>query len=378
MSEEITIQTLEAFVFRAALETPVEASFGVMRDRPMALVRVRDKDGATGWGEIWCNFPAVGAEHRARLAASIFSALLCGRAFAGPAAASEFLAEKTAVLAIQCAEPGPFAQTLAGIDVALYDLAARRAGKPIWQWLGGASPRIRVYASGLNPTDPEKLAAARLADGHRAFKLKIGFGRERDVTNLQRVRAVIGNSTRLMVDANQAWDIDETRRMLPDLQRFDLGWLEEPIRADRPWSDFRALADAAQPIPLAAGENIMSEAAFTAAMAEGGIGVVQPDIAKWGGFTRCLPVARSVLAAGCRFCPHYLGGGVGLVASAHLLAAAGGDGMLEIDANANPLRSLVAGSVDRVADGWVSLSDQPGLGIGDPLEVLRPFLAFSA
>lgn len=378
MATAITIRALEAFVFRAPLETPVEASFGVMRDRPMALVRVTDQDGVTGWGEIWCNFPAVGAEHRARLLQSIFAPMLTGKSFESPASAYEFLAAKTAVLAIQCAEPGPFAQAIAGIDIALYDLAAKRAGKPLWQWLGGTSPRIRVYASGLNPTEPEKLAAARLADGHRAFKLKIGFGRERDLTNLQRVRAAIGSSARLMVDANQAWDINETRRMLPDLQRFELGWLEEPIRADRPWSDWRALANAAQPIPLAAGENIMSDAAFTAAMTDGGIGVVQPDIAKWGGFTRCLPVARGVLAAGRRFCPHYLGGGVGLVASAHLLAAAGGDGMLEIDANANPLRSLIAGPVKHVADGWVTLSDAPGLGIGEPLDVLRPYLVPTA
>lgn len=370
MSNPITIRALEAFVFRAPLETPVEASFGVMRDRPMALVRVTDQDGATGWGEIWCNFPAVGAEHRARLVSSIFAPMLAGKSFESPAAAYEHLAAKTAVLAIQCAEPGPFAQTLAGIDIALYDLAAKRAGRPLWQWLGGTSPNIRVYASGLNPTAPEKLAAERLRDGHRAFKLKIGFGRDRDLANLAAVRSAIGPDARLMVDANQAWSFDDTKAMLPALQRFGLGWLEEPIRADRPWSEWRALASAAGAIPLAAGENLMSEAAFAAAMAEGDVGVVQPDIAKWGGFTRCLPIAKSIIAAGRRFCPHYLGGGVGLMASAHLLAAAGGDGMLEIDANANPLRSLIATPLEAVREGGAVLSAEPGLGMPNPLAVL--------
>ena len=56
----------EAFVFRCPIATPVQTSFGIMRDRPAVFVRVEDDEGAAGWGEVWCNFPAVGAEHRAR------------------------------------------------------------------------------------------------------------------------------------------------------------------------------------------------------------------------------------------------------------------------------------------------------------------------
>lgn len=101
--------------------------------------------------------------------------------------------------------------------------------------------------------------------------------------------------------------------------------------------------------------------------------MLQPDLAKWGGFSGCLPVARRALAAGLRFCPHYLGGGVGLIAAAHLLAAAGGRGMLEIDANPNPLRTLLMGPLASVADGMSSLSDEPGLGIVPDLQALAEF-----
>ncbi len=75
-------------------------------------------------------------------------------------------------------------------------------------------------------------------------------------------------------------------------------------------------------------------------------------------------VARRILAAGCVYCPHYLGGGIGLLASAHLLAAAGGDGRLEIDANDNPLRTLLCGPLNDIRDGRATLTDKPGLGIG--------------
>lgn len=367
MPDTLAIADLEAFVFRAPLETPVEASFGRMLDRPMVLVRATDRDGAVGWGEVWCNFPAVGAEHRARLVTSILRPLLTARAYADPAEAFAHLTRATEVLAIQCAEPGPFAQTIAGVDTALHDLCARRAGQPLWRHLGGSSGRIRVYASGLNPTAPERLAAERHSEGYRAFKLKIGFGTERDLANLEALRHRLGGGVRLMVDANQAWSLDEALATLPRLAPFALDWLEEPLRADRPWSDWRRLA-AATAIPLAAGENLIGAGAFETAIGSGVLGVVQPDLAKWGGFSGTLPVACAILARGLRFCPHYLGGGIGQLASAHLLAAVGGDGALEVDANPNPLRSEIATCLGRITDGHAELGDAPGLGIPDPLE----------
>ena len=60
--------SVEAFAFRVPIAAPIKVSFGTFRDRPMVLVRIVDAGGAEGWGEIWCNWPAVGAEHRARLA----------------------------------------------------------------------------------------------------------------------------------------------------------------------------------------------------------------------------------------------------------------------------------------------------------------------
>lgn len=370
MSDPLRLARLEAFVFRAPIDTPVVTSFGTMRDRPMALARVTDADGVQGWGEIWCNFPTVGAEHRARLATSVLAPLVEGKTFASPADAFATLAARTAVLAIQCSEPGPIAQAIAGVDLAIWDLHARRLKQPLWKLLGGTSPRVKVYASGLNPDGPEKLAAARLAEGYRAFKLKIGFGAERDLANLAALRAVVGDLP-LMVDANQAWDLATATDMAKRIEGFGLGWLEEPMRADRPWSEWQALARASR-VPLAGGENMMGDETFDAALASGAFGVVQPDMAKWGGFSACLPLARRILAAGRRYCPHYLGGGIGLAASAHLLAATGGDGMLEVDANANPLRTLACGPIAKVHDGYATLGDAPGLGFDfDPAAFAR-------
>lgn len=367
-----TVRAVTARVFRYPLEQPVQTSFGIMADRPMLLVGVTDAAGATGWGEVWCNFPGVGAEHRARLVDSVLAPLLVGRAFESPAAAFRQLTEATEVLAIQSAEPGPFAQAIAGLDTALWDLAGRLAGAPLWRLLGGTAASLPVYASGLNPTAPEALAARRHREGYRAFKLKVGFGAERDLANLAALREALGDDVRLMVDANQGWSLAQALDMAPRLEAFGLQWLEEPLRADRPWPEWRTLKQRTG-IPLAGGENLLGDAAFDTALAEAVLDVVQPDLAKWGGLSACLPLARRIRAAGRRYCPHFLGGGIGLLASAHLLAAAGGDGLLEVDANPNPLRELLCGPLAQVVDGRVVLGEAPGLGVEPNFDALRTF-----
>lgn len=365
------IALVEAIVCRAPIDMPVQTSFGIMRDRPAVFVRISDTDGTAGWGEIWCNFPTVGAEHRARLVDAVFGPLLQGKKIASPEAAFLELTAQTSVLALQSAEPGPIAQCIAGIDIALWDLHARRLRQPLWRLLGGKSATVPVYASGLNPTAPEKLAEQKLAEGYRAFKLKVGFGQERDRANLKALRAAVGNLP-LMVDANQAWDLETAADMSASMEDFEPAWLEEPLRADRPWHEWLQLGKRTS-IPLAAGENVAGFAAFDCALESHALEVVQPDMAKWGGFTGCLAVARKILAHGLRYCPHYLGGGIGLLASAHLLAAAGGDGMLEVDANPNPLRTLTCGALARVADGTATLTEEPGLGIAPDMTTLREF-----
>lgn len=365
------LRRLETYVFRYPIATPVQTSFGIMHDRPAVFVRLEDEDGCHGWGEVWCNFPSVGAEHRARLVRDVLGEKVVGYALYDPASLFNHLTQATAVMALQAGERGPLAQSIAAVDLAAWDIMAKRAGLPLWRYLGGTSPHIAVYASGINPQEPARLARAKFAEGHRAFKIKIGFGAARDIRNLQEVRSALG-AAHLAADVNQAWSFDDALAMIPSLTAFDLAWLEEPLRCDRPWHEWRQLAQAGAP-PLAAGENLDTAAQFGAALREGDLAVIQPDATKWGGFSGCLPVAQAIREAGKKVCPHFLGGGIGLVASAHLLAAAGGDGMLEVDANENPLRDLIAGSQLTVTQGMVCLSDQPGLGIEPDLESIAQY-----
>ena len=366
------IARLDARAFRAPAAAPVATSFGVMRDRPAVFVRIEAADGAFGWGEIFANWPAAGAEHRARLVIEDIADLVLGFRAEDPAALRRHLEEKTFIRALQCGEQGPFAQAIAGLDAAMHDLFARRAGLPLARFLNPRAPlRVPLYASGIHIRDAARLIPARRARGDVAFKVKIGFHAAADPKLLAETAAGLGPGERLMADANQAWTLDEALAFAAAARDLPLAWLEEPLRADMPAADWARVA-AASRAPLAAGENVAGEDAFAALIGAGHVGVIQPDVAKWGGVSGCLSVARAALAAGRLFCPHFLGGGVGLLTSAHLLAAAGGPGLLEADANPNPLRDAFF-TEGAAPGGTMALAEAPGIGVAALPEALLRF-----
>jgi len=366
------IDRITVHVFRAPTPRPVATSFGVMRDRPAVFVRLSDGEGAHGWGEIFANWPAAGAEHRARLLMEDMADLVLGREVVTPDQLFDALTQQTHIRALQCGEWGPFRQVIAGLDAAMHDLFARRAGMSLAAYLSSdASPSVPVYASGLQVSAAEEGIAAAQARGITAFKVKVGFDARRDLVDLRALMEGLQEGERLMADANQAWSLREALDFARAAEGLRLAWLEEPIRADSPADAWRRLAQSCT-IPLAAGENIVGFQDFAEAIESKSFAVLQPDVAKWGGVSGCFKVARQTVSAGLRYCPHFLGGGIGLLASAHLLAAAGGDGMLELDANDNPLRdSFVA--QHPVREGAFPIAEQPGLGIDTLPDAIAPF-----
>ncbi|MGR3758222.1 MAG: mandelate racemase/muconate lactonizing enzyme family protein [Tranquillimonas sp.] len=369
------IARITAWSCRSPIERPVATSFGVMKDRPAVFLRVEDGDGAAGWGEIFANWPAAGAEHRVNLLADDLAPLLIGRDCAAPDALFRDLEEATRIRALQCGEFGPFRQVLAGLDQALWDMVARRAGLPLGMRLNDkAAAEIPAYASGIHIDAAAQAIPAARAAGFTAFKVKVGFDLVRDADKLRDVATDLRDGERLFADANQAWSVDQAARFLAGVADLGLGWMEEPIAADSAAEDWLRLRGG---VPLAGGENLAGHAEFDAAIGLGALEYVQPDLAKWGGVTGCLAVARQALAAGRVYCPHFLGGGVGLAASAHLLAAAGGPGLLEVDVNPNPLRDAFDAVRDRVSAGRWRLDPAPGLGLSGLPSDIRRFVTLS-
>jgi L-alanine-DL-glutamate epimerase-like enolase superfamily enzyme len=336
------------------------------------LIRVEDQDGAHGWGEIWCNFPPFSADNKMRLLETVICPAALSGSYLDPADAWHTLTARTHRWAIQGAEPGPFAACLGGLDLALWDLTARREKKTLRSLLnGGQAPNtVPAYASGLNPdTAPETVARCREA-GFRAFKFKVAFSAEMDTRVVSTLACDLRKGERLMVDANQGWDLAEARRMVPRLGAFGLGWIEEPIAADRPQSEWAELA-LLSPVPLAGGENVMGYEAFATLINNGYHGVVQPDMLKWGGVTGAFAVGARAVATGRSYCPHWLGSGIGLLAAAQVLSAVGGPGMLEHDVMENPLREELAQPFPRVKEGSSRFRKRQDWGANQTLKPAR-------
>ena len=332
-----------------------------MRDRLAVLIRVEDADSVVGWGEAWCNFPACGAEHRINLLETEIVPRLVGLTISDPSDIFRQLTVDLQILVNQSGEAGPVAQVLAGIDIALWDIASRREGQPLWRFLGGNSGVIRAYASGINPDNPTAVVETKLAEGYNAFKVKVGFGDDLDRQNLESVRKLLGPNPLLMADANQAWNLSDAKRMIESISHLDLLWIEEPLPVHSSRSDWEALSHSIS-VGLAGGENIRGEENFKTMIDGRLFRYIQPDVGKWGGISGCLTVAKYALSSGLIYCPHWLGSSVGLMASAHLLAAAGGSGQLEVDANPNPLRDHLFTGFPTPSNGALHLSDSPGLG----------------
>lgn len=364
VDQSLRLVDVTAFALRYPLARPVITSFGTMRDRPAVLVRLRDADGTEGWGEAWCNFPAPAADYRAQLLDQVLAPLCTAgdATFASPRAVRDALTARTHVLALQCGEPGSFAQSVAAIEMAAWDLVARRAGLPLWKLLGGRGA-VPVYASGIHPREADERIEAARAQGHVRFKLKVGFSLEDDAACLERV--VRDHAAQAwMIDANQAWDEAAAAKACQRLADLPLQWLEEPMPVDAPADAWQRMAR--RGLRLAGGENLRGLPNFEAAGAW--LSVLQPDVAKWGGVSGSLDVAAIARRQGRWFCPHWLGSGVGLAFSLAILDShlaheeARSPGWAEVDVNPNPLRDELMAWCQGITEGTARLNDSPGIG----------------
>jgi L-talarate/galactarate dehydratase len=251
---------------------------------------------------------------------------------------------------------GVATQAIAALDVALWDLKARRAGLPLAKLIGAHRDSCRVYntSGGFLQAPVEEIkekATASLEAGIGGIKIKVGQPAWR--TDLDRVAALrehVGDVP-FMVDANQQWDRARARRMCRALEAFDLEWVEEPLDA---W-DAVGHADLSRTFdtPIATGEMLTSVPEHMALVDAGFRGVVQPDAPRIGGVTPFLRFATLASHAGLALAPHYA-----MEIHLHLAAAYATEPWVE---HFEWLSPLFEERVD-IHDGRMWVPDRPGLG----------------
>jgi L-alanine-DL-glutamate epimerase-like enolase superfamily enzyme len=316
------------------------------------FVRVDTDAGLTGWGEAF----GFAASPLTRDAISRVVAPLCiGREITDVAS---FMAELERKLHAM-GRHGPVSFALAGIDIALWDIAGKAQGVPIHRLLGGASrDRIPTYASLLRYGTPElvtRYTAEAVSRGYVAIKLH-----EHLVETVAPGREAAGPAIALMVDTNCAWPAHQAMEMARKLKAYDLAWLEEPVY---PVDDYDAMARIRRDtgMTIAAGENIGHPGEARDAIERGALDIFQPSVTKIGGIVAMRKAIAIAQQHGVRVMPHSPYFGPGLIATLHVIAACLPDAMCErfyCDLEATPLGDAIT-----ARDGHMRVPQGPGLGI---------------
>lgn len=263
---------------------------------------------------------------------------------------------------------GPAIHALSGVDLALWDLAGKATGQPVYQLLGGAYHRkLRAYASilfGDTPEETRQLARKFAGQGFTAVKFGWGpFGRDEatDRDHAAAAREGLGPGRDLMIDVGCAWDWKTAVRREEMLREFDPFWIEEPLAAE----DVRGYAELAKHsrTRIAAGEGESGLPALTRVIEEGGVDVIQPDVTRCGGLTVAMRVAD--VAAANRRCVanHSFKSRISIAASLHFLAAIPNVIAFEYCMMESPLRHSLTVEEFPVVDGYVTVPQKPGLGV---------------
>ena len=282
------------------LERPFRAAIRHITSTEVMLARARADDGSIGYGYAF----AFGAQDLAPIVS-------CAHALVPLLIGAEAVAPErhwqTMQRALALAGPGgPALAALSAIDLALWDLAGRVAGLPLWRLLGGARESIPVYGSGgsLDLGDAELVAEAETfaRAGYGAYKFKAGHGIARDALRLHAVRTAVGPDLRLIVDGNQQWNAKQAIRAAAAFEAADLWWLEEPVAA----ADHDACARVRRAVSMevATGETGFGVAEFGHLLRAGAADILMPNLQRVGGVTGWRKVASMAEAAGLPLASH--------------------------------------------------------------------------
>lgn len=269
---------------------------------------------------------------------------------------------------------GYMLEAISAIEIALWDLRGQAEGQPICALLGPIHRReIATYAAGLYWNAlPEIVAeaASYAADGFPAVKMKVGMGLEEDERRVRAVRAAIGPSVGLMIDANGAYTAAEAIELARRLADCGIYWFEEPV-AQEDLDGYREVRAAAG-CRIAGGEGEATRWGFQPLIAGGCIDVVQPDLLRVGGYLEARAVVALAETAGVQVAPHHWCSGVGLAASLHWAAGVRPLELVEYERFPFPLREeLIVPPLERTGR-HLRVPEAPGLGVRlDPVAAER-------
>lgn len=369
------IAKVEALLLKTDLKRPFGVSVSVPLDktRTTLLVRIETDTGVVGWGET------------AGLSGTKQAIEQLGTRLVGKNPLEHRLLWRTLWGA-------NFGNPLAvgGLDIALQDLRGKLLGLPVHMLYGGRlRDRVPAYASAMNYVEGEdpgtlypREAAALVKSGYRALKMRLGrYPVSREAKVARAVREAVGPDVRLMVDGNAAYTLGSALQMGEVLHDLQFDFFEEPLPQVAPhYAGYEELRNKL-PLPLAGGEGLDARASAKELIDRRAFHIIQPDISLCGGFGEVLFIAEMAALSGIPCVPHCWGSAILIAATTHLVSLLPDPHwgfptdtpMVEYDQSENPWRTEIVEEPITVKEGFIQVSDAPGLGLTIREEVVRKY-----
>ena len=383
------ITRITSHVLGYDLPEPLGYSQQYYTKRTAHLVEVETDEGITGWGECF------GAGNIALANKGIVQQVIQPMVLGMDPLDRDVIWHKVYNLMRDHGQKGMPLQSLSGVDIALWDIAGKVAGLPLYKMIGGAHrDKIDVYGYGMMlRTESVDSLVARFTDeaaaikgmGFKATKMKVGLGPRDDVRLIEAVRRGVGDDYRFMIDANHAYTTHDAFYMGRAMEEFDPYWFEEPV-APEDLDGYRELRQGLR-VNISGGEAEFNRWGWRALLESRGLDIAQPEVCALGGISEYLRVLALCHAHFTPVVNHVWGSAVAVATNMHLLAAMpplpGGlhpwEPMLEFDTTHNSFRDdLLTTPLDiqgQVAanNGTVALPMGPGIGVTPDRDFVRKF-----
>lgn len=372
MTLDVVLENVEFVGLRTQLDPPARFSWGEANMRNVGLVKATLSDGTVGWGETSVTFPLWTLEERAATITMGIGPLAVGKKSGSIDQIRKLIANidlATARLRSLWSPVG-ISSAIAALEMALLDALGVREGVPVWKMFDGKKVSIPMYGVGFSgtPAISSQQALLALHEGFQSIKVRLGFGLENDIELMTTYRDVLGSDVEILADVNMGWDLSTTKEMLPVLESFGIGWLEEPIAR----MDLEGLKEihSSTSIPIAAGENCYSESEALELIDSGAVDIYMPDLARGGGFLAALNAKNEATSVGLGYSPHHYASDIGFAAMITLCSVTNPAKNVLRDLSPWPLRESILEVPLHLEKGMAFTSEETGMGPRPNMDVL--------
>ena len=317
------ISSIKSHVLRYELDKELGYSQQYYKHRTAHLVEIETDEGITGWGE--CFGPGNIALANKYIVEKVIQPLIIGE----DPINKEYIWHKVYNLLRDSGQKGMPIQALSGIDIALWDILAKKAKLPLYQLLGGkTNNKIPVYGYGmmLQKKSVEELCELFKKEANqikeknfKAMKMKVGLGPKEDLKLVSAVREVIGNDFKLMVDANHAYNKNDALYVGRGLDEMEIYWFEEPV-APEDYDGYKELKERLK-TNIAGGEAEFTKYGWNQLIKKNCIDIAQPEVCGLGGITEYLKVSALAQANFIPIINHVWGSALSVAVNLHLLTS---------------------------------------------------------